>query len=1038
MKMKKGISVLLAVTMMMSLVCGGVTALPAGLVLDEGSKALPSTETIRTADSLSDGEVYTYTTASDTDLDEVELPLTDFMVSLNAIGQQYRSTTTSTRSYNIVFVLDVSGSMTDKASSSDEDIKAETMVNTANDNMENFAGAGGNQIGVVAFSDGASTLVPLTGDSFTLSLSYRSSWSGTTVTLNTTTGSSKTVTGGTNIQAGLNAAYWMLHNASNSATAIPVIVLISDGVPCYYSTNYTSIPTASSYPSSGWSQDGDGRGDGVSSSSGVTAASYTIKQAKYLTTQMDDLQIYTVGFETANNVLATATLNPTTSNVAAVTGSGTRLSSKLSGDYYYPTGAFNASNSVDSLGTALQNIITIMQLKTPIAEAEENGVLNPASYVQFNYTLGTGYTLLGDTMYVRLNGINYPFTNHGTSYTYDVIASNPSFNPKMEKLVVTVSGGVLTFQVPASVLPCNSPEPIAEGEVQTLASPVSLNFVLQLNENDPTLVAGVYATASACTASFYPTWDNTYYYTVGATSGPTSIAENVVTPTLETVYYEATYPYPGHDRYGQPGYGLPTLTGFAVGSSADSVVYQSNPSAVPVTSYSDYSTDSYDVMHLTYEGEDIQFNGADYAQATVSVTTSNLTNPAAYTVTSFNDGYRNFDDATVTAVSGSDLTIAYNGGKQSVTIEDVSITTDYTTEYAYAVFDAKSANPNTTPLSNVQISSFKIGSTTISSGYSVNSITKTNSKTKINGTNYYYYNINVSYLGNIYTFNSIQFYKSGYISDMMTATRQVPSGYEGSGSDHYYFTSTSLQKTVLNTVVNYELIYNDATDTLTVRTGTGGVLSTEAVYAASGSTTITQNADGGYTIANTVGTTKTVTTYSISGNSLMKTVATTNGLHGINLATGVVTQSLSGSGTLTVLSSLNPSDFISSATLRSEYGSGVAMADSEGVATVVLTLQVSQSISNLDIDLGSSVEDGKFLTPVLVSGPTASTLAAGTYSFTYQVTYDVSNGRPDYYSANIGVISFTPGGSAGALQLAYDSENASQAVKIMLVAPSGH
>ena len=139
--LKKLLSGLLVGVLIMACLPLGAAALPSGL--EFGDKAIDLSQTVRTPESLSDGEVYTYSTASSQNTAGADLPFTDFNIGLHAIGQQYQTTTVTTRRFNIVFVLDVSNSMSGT--------KLTNMVNAADDAAGRL-NVNNNKIAVISFA----------------------------------------------------------------------------------------------------------------------------------------------------------------------------------------------------------------------------------------------------------------------------------------------------------------------------------------------------------------------------------------------------------------------------------------------------------------------------------------------------------------------------------------------------------------------------------------------------------------------------------------------------------------------------------------------------------------------------------------------------------------------------------------------------------------------------------------------------------------------------------------------------------------------
>ena len=659
--LKKALSFLLAAVFLVACLPSLADALPYDLKIDD--KGTINNETEKTPAQLNDGELYTYTSVT-----AAELPSTDFSVSMSALGQQYTKLVTSTQRFNIVFVLDVSGSM---GSSN----KLTNMVNAANAAFATL-NVNDNKIGVVTFSYTPAVERNLSTKPVRLSQIYSTSYSGSTDNIYVR------ANGGTNIQGGFNAAFKML-DEENDPEAIPVIILLSDGAPTYYYSNITGLKTTSDYSGNG-------------SDTGTNEVGYSIMQAAYLKTQMENLQIYTIPFSIdSNDYKAAATLNPTSANINQVSGLSSKITSiknSLTSSVRnqivtnYPNGSYSASNSTSSLGQAMSSIITNLQYSKPIAEKTVSGVLSESSFITMTYNIGTAYQLSGDTLQVTLAGSDYPFTRHGFVFTYDVPDYQASYNESMTRVSIELDGNALIWQVPAGVLPCNTPE----GADQVLASPIRLTFTLAFNDSLEGLTAGTYPINSSCTASFYPTPDNPYYYQKSDTVTQT-IAENTYTTGTERVYFAATYPYPGHDNYGKSGYGLPTLTGFATGSSSGSVSFMANPQNVTVKDYYDHNNDSKDILTVLYQQQEVAIEDVGIRTAHVSLTTTNTGSPAAYQITSFDDGEDSFSDASVTGVSSAgygkyDIVVSYDGGKRNVTFEDVSVSQTNIYETAYATF----------------------------------------------------------------------------------------------------------------------------------------------------------------------------------------------------------------------------------------------------------------------------------------------------------------------------------------------------------------
>ena len=484
----KFIAYLLLVAMLVALF-----PIPPGSYADMGDNAVKEkwgeTDTIPT---LVDGQVWTGKTVDAGDpADDV------FNVKLSALGQGYQSTTQTQRPANVVLVLDASTSMEDNN-------KLANMIEAANDLIADILDTPGNRVSVVTFNTSASILVPLRDNGFTL-----------------TSGS----TGGdpnkfrisreraTNIQAGMNVGYHVLNDAPNKAEAVPFMVVLSDGATWYYRTNITIIPTTGP-----WTEDLNGyNGNGTTNNYGITAAAWTIRQAKYLKTLMPELKLYTIGYGTSGNALTTATLNPTQANIAAVTGSGSwpkRLYTELGTgsaqaayqQYYYPDGYFASTESLEGLIAAFNEIL---------ASIESHPPLDADSVVKITDTIGDDFEISGD-LKMTLNSGTYTFKKSGDSYDSDPAAPTG--------VSVKVDGTQLIWTFPASELPYHAYSTTEDSVNQAAPAVLSFNVKLKAgavpgtkyytNYNDGNAFGNrTYPVSNAgANAVFIPKGSNPYYY----------------------------------------------------------------------------------------------------------------------------------------------------------------------------------------------------------------------------------------------------------------------------------------------------------------------------------------------------------------------------------------------------------------------------------------------------------------------------------------------------------------------------------------------
>ena len=256
------------------------------------------------------------------------------------------TTTTSQTSVktplDVVFVLDISGSMNDN----DKDKTMVDSVNTAistimNENPES-------RIGVVAYSstynsslanaNNATTLLPLgkytpktTGKYLTLQEGVLRGNNETYDTITTNVNEKKNQTlnvyGGTYTQAGIKEGAGILTSANTKFTTTvngkqkeitrtPVMILLSDGDPTYYNESYTTL---------------SGKKYGNGSETTENEAYYTIRTANYYKQQITShyygttgtkSKFYTIGLN-MSGTLSETILNPTSENVNKCNNEGT-------------------------------------------------------------------------------------------------------------------------------------------------------------------------------------------------------------------------------------------------------------------------------------------------------------------------------------------------------------------------------------------------------------------------------------------------------------------------------------------------------------------------------------------------------------------------------------------------------------------------------------------------------------------------------------------------------------------------------------------
>lgn len=385
----------------------------------------------------------------------------NFNVALSAMGQTYSiveagmSTEQQNIAYDVVFVLDFSGSMADNVSGSNTS-KAQALVNAVNPAIATLMENENNRIGIVGYS-GSDGTVDNTTELFALdhytttdaageyleyttsrgNSSIRAKRSGNTYYVrnssNRTISASKNVTGGTPTQAGIYSGMEMLRGASKSEeiTRIPILVLLTDGAAGVAKSGYTNL--------SGSTYEGDahnGRDD-------EEVGAYTVLTANYAKDQLDAsykaaydysgiisnydaastevAKFYTIGLGIGESTWTHFILDPSTTEAdrdSTVQGIKQILNrdTTYGSDYAYADEYFGGSMTEDDLKKAFEDIIASMEIEPKVTTSVYNPVSDSSgdvvegSYITFIDYLGYKMELKGEKQYLRYGGVNYEFT----------------------------------------------------------------------------------------------------------------------------------------------------------------------------------------------------------------------------------------------------------------------------------------------------------------------------------------------------------------------------------------------------------------------------------------------------------------------------------------------------------------------------------------------------------------------------------------------------------------------------------------------------
>ena len=371
------------------------------------------------------------------------------------------STDTVSTPMDVVFVLDTSGSMTYglKNTNSQEESRAKAMVNAVNSSIKTIMSKNkDSRVGVVGFSEDASTIIPLGNyaqniDYLTREYSAGGWMHGSSQTIKSNVGNklSRQVTGGTNTQSGIKLGAEMLTSNQNTTTATvtlkdgttktitrtPLLILVTDGKPTYYYGNATAT--------------GKVNGQGYTNETNENYYYWTLRTAKYYKDQITNkyyqntdktAKVFTIGIGLSGNE-AVAMLDPTEKNVNACNNNNSQQKALYKlitnngkvapGAYSYAngskTGEIEESDLTGFLNTSIDSstdneknrAITTEESK---ARRVELGTINEEK--EFSLTVGTdSYTSLNAAMKAG-------YVKKATSTTYYLDLSEISRSTNVE------------------------------------------------------------------------------------------------------------------------------------------------------------------------------------------------------------------------------------------------------------------------------------------------------------------------------------------------------------------------------------------------------------------------------------------------------------------------------------------------------------------------------------------------------------------------------------------------------------------------------
>ena len=281
-----------------------------------------------------------------------------FEVTLSGLGQAFQTSRVveNGKKLDVVFVLDVSGSMSQYRSQ-----RYKNMVNAVNTAMKTIMNANKeNRIGIVTFSGSSDTLLSLdsyktsnqNGNYLTANDSRISIANGVTDSNGNRESGRVNVSGGTFTQSGMAEGANLLINNNTTEDRVPVIILLSDGEPTYYTSNYDNV---------GRNHSGNG------SSTSASAAYYTIMTGKSYKDKVEsnydtDCKYYTIGLDVTSKI-GTTVLDPSENNINTLSNYGTegRLKDLLVDngevkDVQYVDKAYSGEMSAEELNKIFEEI----------------------------------------------------------------------------------------------------------------------------------------------------------------------------------------------------------------------------------------------------------------------------------------------------------------------------------------------------------------------------------------------------------------------------------------------------------------------------------------------------------------------------------------------------------------------------------------------------------------------------------------------------------------------------------------------------------
>ncbi len=361
---KKILSFFLMFLLVFSVIPAGASALGPGLEIAEADADPITTPPTK----LEDGQVWTDKSVAYDDDGE-------FIVTLKAVGQNFSREEDVRESIDVVLVLDLSLSM--NLGSPTRLSKVKTAAQNAVDIILNANSTGmDNRVALVTYSSMAQVELDFLQNA---------------TTIKNRIGNLSAIQS-TNIQNAFLVSQELIEDRTDESRK-PIIILLSDGAPTYYHTSFIDHGT--------YSNPSYRAGGGNPNNTSGTHVWQTVQQAMKAKTEVDNLDIYTIGFAVdidGYGAFARATLMPTVGNMEDYLPGGATFNH----EYWSEGSTIDGDADAAAVFQAFVDILNDYTSTNPLQYSEENERYED---VVITDTIGAGFELMdADNL---PNGLDY-------------------------------------------------------------------------------------------------------------------------------------------------------------------------------------------------------------------------------------------------------------------------------------------------------------------------------------------------------------------------------------------------------------------------------------------------------------------------------------------------------------------------------------------------------------------------------------------------------------------------------------------------------